>query len=164
MHQSFIGINTHRANALVKEALQNNLIIELMEYDEIRAEVMIAEQKTRIDFQLSAVGKPVCWVEVKSVTLNIGQGIGLFPDAKTARGIKHLEFLISRVQQGERAVLFFCVQHTGIQSVAPADDLDPAYGKMLRCAANVGVEILAYGASISPETIYLEKSLPVNLL
>ncbi len=168
INKNLIGINTHSANKLVKEALEKKIITELAEYDEIRSEVTIVDEKnigekTRIDFQLIAQDKPLCWVEVKSVTLGVGQGLGLFPDAKTERGVKHLEQLTARVQQGERAVLLFCVQHSGIQVVAPADEIDPLYGKRLREAAAAGVEILAYGAELSAEEIILTKRLKVDL-
>jgi len=98
---------------------------------------------------------PSCYVEVKNVTLGIGGGLGLFPDAVTARGAKHLRELMAMVQQGHRAVLFFCVQHSGIERVAPADEIDPHYGQLLRQAVACGVEVLAYGATISAFEIKL---------
>lgn len=62
---------------------------------------------------------------------------------------------------GHRAVLVFCVQHSGISSVAPADELDPKYGEVLRQGVAAGVEVLAYGADISAEGISLVRALPV---
>ncbi|MCP8899240.1 DNA/RNA nuclease SfsA [Gilvimarinus xylanilyticus] len=158
------GINTGRANHLVREALDAGLIEPLADYSQIQAEVKYGAEKSRIDFLLSGNG-PDCYVEVKSVTLMEAPGEGLFPDAVSARGTKHLRELISMVEQGHRAVLLFCVQHTGIERVSPADHLDPAYGKTLREAAHAGVEVLAYGARIDPENseIALDRALPVLL-
>ena len=158
------GINTARANDLVEEAIGNGVIRELQGYRQWRREVAYGEEKSRIDFLLDGGGQS-CFVEVKNVTLCEGRGHGLFPDAVSERGTKHLRELMQMVRQGHRAVLLFCVQHTGIRQVAPADTIDPAYGKTLREAAAVGVEILAYQAVLAPEQgiIRLQKKLPVAL-
>jgi len=102
-------------------------------------------------------------VEVKNLTLGQEDGLGLFPDAVTVRGTKHLRELMAVKAAGDRAVLFFCVQHNGIDRVTAADAIDPKYGKTLREAAAAGVEIIAYGAEVSPEEIRLTKRLPVLL-
>ena len=102
-----------------------------------------------------------CYVEVKSVTLGLKDGTGLFPDAVSDRGAKHLRELITVVKSGARAVLVFCVQHNGIRTVSPADTIDPVYGKTLRKAVDNGVEVIAYGADISPEEITLRRPIPV---
>lgn len=161
-----VGINTGRANALVREALEAGRIHELGGYQEIRPEVPYGTEKSRIDFLLSEhenLPEQLCYVEVKSVTLGLGGGLGSFPDAVTSRGQKHLRELMEMHQAGHRAVLFFCVQHEGIDRVTPADDIDPAYGRLLREAVLSGVEVLAYCASISQTRIELDRRLPVLL-
>ena len=91
----------------------------------------------------------------------MGKGLGLFPDAVTTRGQKHLQELMSMSAHGYRAVLFFCVQHSGIQWVSPADDIDPEYGRLIRQA----VELMAYEAvfDINASTIQLSRELSVVL-
>lgn len=155
------GLNTGRANPLVEEALQGKHIPGLAGYDSIRREVRYGQESSRIDFLLEQEGLPDCYVEVKSVTLAMGDGLGLFPDAVTSRGAKHLRELVTICQEGGRAILFFCVQHTGIDRVSPADEIDPVYGATLREAIAAGVEVLAWGADISTEEIVLSRSLPV---
>ena len=91
----------------------------------------------------------------------MGEGLGLFPDAVTSRGARHLRELREICEKGGRAVLFFCVQHTGIDRVAPADEIDPEYGRTLREAIRAGVEVMAWGAEISTVQIELTKALPV---
>jgi sugar fermentation stimulation protein A len=86
-----------------------------------------------------------------------------FPDAVTKRGRRHLEHLIARRQAGERAALLFIVQRADADSVAPADDIDPAYGETLRRACKAGVEIHALGARVRADRIRLERILPVLL-
>ena len=99
---------------------------------------------------------PDCYVEVKNVSLLSQDGVGLFPDAVTVRGQKHLEELMLVRQLGYRAVMLFCVQHSGIEKLMPADQIDPVYGALLRKAAAEGVEILAYAARFELELSQVE--------
>ena len=64
--------------------------------------------------------------------------IAKFPDAVTERGLKHLVELRRQVRLGARAVAFFFCSRTDVASFAPADAIDPAYGKELRRAARGG--------------------------
>lgn len=155
----WIGINTHRANVLVKEAIQENKISELVGYKNLQAEVKFGEENSRIDFLLTDPEKADCYVEVKSVTL-LNDNKGYFPDAKTLRGQKHLRELSLIASLGRRAVLFFCVQHTGIRSVQVAKHIDPDYAKELKRAMLSGVQILCYDCEINSEKIYINQSLP----
>lgn len=158
------GVNTGRANALVEAGIRQGVITELQGYPGLRREVRYGRENSRIDFLLEE-GARRCYVEVKSVTLMDAPGQGLFPDAVSQRGSKHLRELIEMVQAGHRAVLLFCVQHTGIEWVEPADAIDAVYGKTLRQAAQAGVELLAYRAAIEPELarLALEWPVPVRL-
>ena len=155
------GLNTGVANKIVEELLIHRTIVELSRYQTVRREVKYGEENSRVDFLLQQEGLPDCYVEVKSVTLAMGDGLGLFPDSVTTRGAKHLRELAQICAEGGRAVLLFCVQHTGIDRVSPADEIDPEYGKELRKAMRAGVEIMAWGAELTSESIELVKPLPV---
>ena len=157
-----VGINTGRANALVGEAIANGVIGELTAYARVQAEVSYGAENSRIDFLLSAPQRPDCYLEVKSVTLGLAGGQGLFPDAVSKRGSKHLRELMTMVDQGKRGVLLFCVQHSGVDRVSPADEIDPVYGETLRAARRQGVEVLAYGVALSNAEIRIVRELPVN--
>jgi sugar fermentation stimulation protein A len=87
----------------------------------------------------------------------------MFPDAVTVRGAKHLGELLALRRTGCRAVVFFCVQREDVDYFSPADHIDPGYAKALREVAVQGVEVLAYGASLSPEAITIVRRLPVRL-
>lgn len=158
------GINTARSNGLVEVAIRAGVIGELQDYDNIRREVVYGSEKSRVDFVLERNDEK-CFVEVKNVTLMEAKGQGLFPDAVSERGTKHLRELMQMVREGHRAVLLFCVQHTGIEWVEPADAIDPVYGKTLREAITAGVEVIAYGAEIETEKskIVLAKKLAVEI-
>lgn len=146
-------INSARANSLVFEAIENLKIKELSAYRTIKAEVKYGNENSRIDFLLSGSNKADCYVEVKSVTLGLEGGQGLFPDAKSKRGAKHLRELIEMVKQKHRAVLVFCIQHEGIDRFSVAEQIDPTYSHTLKEAITAGVEILAYRAEISNSEI-----------
>jgi len=156
-------INTGRANALIREGIETGVISELQGYESLRQEVKYGDENSRIDLLLEDQNKPCCYVEIKNVTLLENNGIGAFPDAVTARGAKHLRELMLMVEQGHRAVLMFCVAHTGIERVRPADHIDPEYGQLLREAVSAGVEVYAYGARITPEEVTISRPLPVSL-
>ena len=160
------GINTNRANALVKEALENNVVPALSGYDELRSEVKYGEENSRIDLLLEfnqASAKPLsCYVEVKNLTLGEGKD-GFFPDAVTERGRKHLRELVKMVEQGHRAVLFFCVQHTGVVVAKPAQHIDPKYAETIREAVAAGVEVMAWQCVLNESEARIEKELPVDL-
>jgi len=156
----WVGINTLLPNRLAREGIENGTIPELGGYDAIRAEVPYGT-RSRIDLLLSG-SRGSCYVEVKNVTLVEG-GRALFPDAVSARGQKHLRELMQVVRLGHRGVNLFVVQRGDGESVSPADAIDPAYGALLREAAQAGVELLAYRALVTETSVRLEHSLPVLL-
>jgi len=161
---NLIGIHTTRANKLVHEAINNGVIKELQDYSQIKPEVKYLESNTRFDFLLSKQDQcDPCFVEVKNVTAKSGDDVAIFPDAKTERGRKHLHTLIDAIEHGYRAVIFFCIQRSDVDVFKPADEIDPAYGEVLRKASNSGVEVIAYKAYISPNEIYLNIAIPVIL-
>jgi sugar fermentation stimulation protein A len=166
VEQHFLAcINTQRANGLVVEAINNATITQLQGYGQLQTEVKYGQEKSRIDIFLSQHKYlPDCYVEVKNVTLMAAQGQGLFPDAVTERGRKHLRELVHMVTQGQRAVLVYCVAHTGITKVSPAWDVDPAYSETLVWAIEQGVEVMAYGAEISLTQMSLERVVPIDMM
>lgn len=156
----WIGINTARANHLAKEAISARQIPELVDYANIRGEVRYGEENSRIDLLLSSPERADCYIEVKSVTLLGEDHWGYFPDAVTTRGQKHLRELMAMAAENYRAVLFFVVQHSGIQKVSVADFIDTKYASLLRQAMDCGVEVLAYGCDISPQGVAVAKKIP----
>ena len=161
----YIGINTGRANELVKAGIEDGVIEELSGYTGLKREVPYGQENSRIDVMLIGGGhKPDCYVEVKNVTLlesPVTAGAGYFPDAVSQRGTKHLRELAEQVGRGDRGVLMYCVQHSGIREVRPAAHIDSEYTYTLRQVARQGVELLAYKTRMSPRGLKLVKRLPV---
>jgi sugar fermentation stimulation protein A len=157
-------INTARANQLVKEALLNNVIseVQLNSAAQLKAEPKVDEG--RLDFLISSdTDDLLTYIEVKSVTLLGEDNVGYFPDAVTARGLKHIEVLMRLKAEGQRSILFFCVPHEGIKQVKVAEHVDPAYAKKLREAIQAGVEVLAYQVEFQKQGLLLKQPLKVNI-
>lgn len=161
---NLVCINTHRSNQLVFEALQQKQIKELAMYDEIYPEVKYGEENSRIDFLLKGKDLPDCYVEVKSITL-VKNNIGMFPDAVTTRGQKHVRELLAMKKQGHRAVVLFAGLHDGFDCFKTAEYIDPEYDRLLKSAMAEGVESYAYAGKFKisngiPSALSLTEAVP----
>jgi sugar fermentation stimulation protein A len=156
---SFVGINTGFANAVVAEGLAAGKLPALAGYAGTRREVKVGAA-SRLDFQLLDEKRGQCFVEVKSVTLSRRGGIAEFPDAKTARGAKHLQELQVLARSGHRAVLLFLVQRDDCREVRIAADIDPVYQAALQ-AVLPEIEVIAHACAIGPEGIEIAGQVPV---
>ncbi len=162
-HGRLACLNTGRANALVGEALEAGIIVELNGFTGLRREVRYGVENSRADFCLDYAAGPA-YVEVKSVTLGYADStVAAFPDAVTTRGAKHLRELAALARQGVRAVQLYCVNLAGIEAVRAAEEIDPAYAAGLREAKAAGVEVLAYGVEITAQEVRLSRRLEVVL-
>lgn len=142
----FICVNTIRANQLIEEAINNQIINELTKVTQVKREVKYGSENSKIDFLITDQKNNQTFVEVKSVTL-LHENQGYFPDAVTTRGQKHLRELIEMKESGHRAMLIFAVLHSGINSVSAARHVDPVYADLLQAAVDKGVEVVAYKAN-----------------
>ena len=158
-----VGVNTGLVNRLVIEAIENGTIKELQNYSAIQQEVTYGEERSRIDLLLTHNMQNDCYVEIKNVTAADENRFAIFPDAVTTRGQKHLRELMTMVMQGHRSVLFFCIQRDDVIAMRPADEIDPAYGTLLRKAMSQGVEVIAYKASVKSDEITLTKPVTVTV-
>ncbi|NLY12250.1 MAG: DNA/RNA nuclease SfsA [Gammaproteobacteria bacterium] len=160
-HKRLACINTGRANQLLEEALRAGVITELAGFTQLQREVKYGAENSRADFCLWFAEQPV-FVEVKSVTLGFaGTDTAAFPDAVTARGTKHLRELTALAASGQRAVLIYCVNLTGVTAVRAAQEIDPEYAQALAEAKAAGVEVLAYATTITPAEIAVTHPLAI---
>lgn len=161
-HGRLACINTGRANRLIEEALMAGVITELTGFTQLRREVKYGEENSRADFCLLFAEQPV-FVEVKSVTLGFAEtATAAFPDAVTSRGAKHLRELTALAASGQRALLIYCVNLSGITAVRAAKEIDPEYAAALAEAKAAGVEVLAYGTTITPAGIEVSHALAIE--
>lgn len=116
---------------------------------------------SRLDFCLTGP-QGLHLVEVKGVTLESG-GHARFPDAPTQRGVRHLHELIRAVGEGHRATAFFVIQMAGVTDFSPNDDTHPAFGEALRRARDAGVRIAAWSCRVTPDSMEIDRPVPVIL-
>ncbi len=155
-----VGINTAHPNRLVEEALAAGAIVELAGYETVRREVNYG-RNSRIDFLLTAAGRPDAYVEIKNVHLSRTPGRAEFPDSPTARGTKHLGELADMAAAGHRAVMFYLIQRSDCSAFRLAGDVDPAYTAAFAKARAAGVEMIAYACRLSPQEIAVAGRIPI---
>ncbi|AHJ31627.1 DNA/RNA nuclease SfsA [Nodularia spumigena CS-584] len=147
---TWVGVNTMLPNRIVKLALAKNLFPELGNYSQIKGEVVYGQdKKSRVDFFLTGSDeeRPI-YLEVKNTTW-AQNTLALFPDTETTRGQKHLRELTALLPQ-TRAVMLYFINRGDCTEFAPGDITDPVYGKLLRKAIALGLEILPCRFDISP--------------
>ncbi len=146
-------------NKLVAEAIREGRLPQFAAYPAVRAESTFGE--SRLDFLLEGP-EGSCYLETKSVTL-VEDGVGLFPDAPTLRGVKHLHSLMTAMDAGHRAGVIFVIQRADADAFAPHDTADPLLGETLRAAMARGVEVWAYRCRVDERSIALSDEIPVQL-
>jgi len=161
MPGSLVGTNTNTPNRLVREAILQRAIPPLAVYETVRAEAPYGLH-SRVDLLLTDAKGERCYVEVKNCTLAENR-VAYFPDAVTARGLKHLKELQETARQGHGAVIFFLIQRMDADTFRPADHIDPAFGRELRRAVRNGVTVLAYDVILDLRSIRLNRRVPYEL-
>lgn len=116
---------------------------------------------SRFDFYLE-YGNQRAFAEVKGVTLE-REGVALFPDAPTERGLKHLGGLMEAVTQGYQAYLVFLIQMKGVSRFIPNGETDPAFAAALTQAAAAGVQVLAFDCRVEPDELTVDAPVKVIL-
>jgi sugar fermentation stimulation protein A len=150
---TWVGVNTALPNRIIKLALEKFLFPELGSYSQVQFEVPYGkDKKSRVDFLLtgSDADRPI-YLEIKSTTWAQGQLV-LFPDTETTRGQKHLRELTALLPQA-RAVMLYFINRGDCPFFAPGDTADPVYGKLLRAAIALGLEVLPCRFEITPTGI-----------
>jgi len=106
--------------------------------------------------------KGLCYVETKSCTL-VRNGRGLFPDAVTERGARHLRELADLAKDGTETALVFVVQRPDVRDFAPHWQSDPTFARELVAAYAAGVRVLAYRCRVTTTEVVIAEAIPVVL-
>ena len=118
-------------------------------------------QNSRFDFYIEC-GERKIFIEVKGVTLE-ENGVALFPDAPTERGIKHIRELEKCVKEGNEAYILFVIQMKGMTEFRPNEQTHKEFADALRHAAKAGVKIIARDCIVTPDSMEITGFLPVWL-
>lgn len=115
----------------------------------IKGEVPTAT--SRFDFLIDGQ-----FVEVKSVTL-VQDGLGLFPDAPTKRGVRHLKEL-GTLRKG---AVVFVVQRCDAEAVTFNSAMDMDFALAMKWARDEGVRFKAINCKVTKEDITPWQEIPV---
>ena len=116
-------------------------------------------KSSRFDFYLEKDGRKI-FVEVKGVTLE-ENGIVLFPDAPTERGVKHIRELIDAKENGYEAYVFFVVQMEQCSLFVPNERMHPEFAETLKAAEASGVGVKAVNCLVGEDSLEINGEIPV---
>ena len=142
----WVNIDSLAPNELMKQYIMS------LDYDVVKPEYTFGD--SRFDFYMERRGEKYL-TEVKGCTLaaDTRRGIGLFPDAPTERGVKHLDELAAAAKEGYHCQIAFVIQMNGIHMVFPNNDTQPEFGQALTRAAKAGVQVACYGCHVEADSI-----------
>ena len=129
--------------------------------NDIKVKPEFTYNKSRFDFYIEAEDRKIL-VEVKGVTLE-EQGTAAFPDAPTLRGLKHINELSEAISDGYEAYVFFIIQMDGMHTFVPNQKTQPQFAEALIKAKSVGVNIAALSCKVTPDAIFGDKFVTINL-
>ena len=113
---------------------------------------------SRFDFYIES-GERRIFVEVKGVTKEI-DGVCMFPDAPTDRGLKHVKGLETTLSEGYEAYVALIVQMKGMREFVPDYAIHEEFGLELERAESMGVGVLVYDCLVTEDSMALDSSLP----
>ena len=152
-----INMDSQAPNKVVKEWIQAGEFLPGITF--IKPEKKYGN--SRFDFYLEQ-GEKKIFLEVKGVTLE-EDGVAMFPDAPTERGVKHIEELIACKEDGYDAYIVFVVQMAGMKVFKPNEKTQPEFGEALRKARSSGVEIVVKNCMVTQDELKIVSSLPFEL-
>ncbi len=155
--KKLINMDSQIPNDVAEEYLKKGNLFS--ENAAIRREVTYG--KSRFDFYIEDENEKI-FLEVKGVTLE-NDGIAMFPDAPTERGIKHINELVSLASQGYKAYILFVIQMEDVFLFKPNDVTHKAFGDALREAKKSGVNIIAMNCKVTENSIEMSKEIEVEL-
>lgn len=122
------------------------------------------EQKwgdSRFDFYFETENEKA-YAEVKGVTLE-ENGVVMFPDAPTERGVKHVKELCRLKEEGFGAYLIFVIQMKDVKYFTPNIKTHREFAEALCQAEKAGVEIVAADCFVTPDTMEIRDRVKVIL-
>ena len=106
-------------------------------------------KNSRFDFYVETEDTSI-FIEVKGVTLE-EDGVAMFPDAPTERGVKHLTELSEAVKDGYEAYVYFVVQMNECRYFTPNKKMHPEFAETLKMASDSGVNVRAVKCKVTED-------------
>ena len=155
---ALVNINPAYTKILVREAVLNGKIPELTGFHCLQ-KTFSAGLGVGLELFWKDNGEQ-CFVHMESVWAADHQGLQMVPEYSDS-AIAGLKDLMAVKKIGHQAMLLYCIQHTGVQSLCIGKGNHPSH-HLLKEAIQKGVEVLAYGLDITVESMCLEKRLPLE--
>ena len=114
----------------------------------------VTYKNSRFDLYIEDNGRKA-FLEVKGVTLE-SDGIAIFPDAPTIRGVKHINELISAIADGYEAYILFVIQMKGVKLFKPNAKMHKEFADVLSYAKKNGVKVLAVDSIVTKDSIEID--------
>ncbi len=151
------NIDSQAPNKVVAEWIEKGGLLDGVTY--LKSECTY--KKSRFDFYAETKsGK--AFIEVKGVTLE-KDGVFMFPDAPTTRGVRHLIELSECVKEGFLAYVVFVIQADSAKYLTPNKEADEAFYNALKRAKDCGVKLVAVTCSVTESTLYIKDETDVIL-
>jgi len=154
---NLVNIDSQAPNHVFREYLQAGRYIDGI--TTIKPEAKYGS--SRFDFYIETNDRKI-FIEVKGVTLE-KDGIALFPDAPTQRGIKHLNELAQCIQDGFEAHVVFIIQLKSVRHFTPNYETHPEFGAALIKAHAAGVKISALDCIVTSNSLTVDCLVPIML-
>ncbi len=155
--ERLINIDSQAPNKVFLEHLRSGRNISGITH--IRSEAKYGG--SRFDFYVEA-GQRRIFIEVKGVTLE-EDGVALFPDAPTLRGVKHLNELTACLKEEYEAQVVFVIQMRGVKYFTPNTRMHAAFAEALAVAASAGVKVVALDCYVQPDSMVIRELVPVEI-
>jgi sugar fermentation stimulation protein A len=144
----------------------NKVFLEYLQSGDYIKDITLIKPETkygcsRFDFYVESARQKI-FIEVKGVTLE-ENGVVLFPDAPTLRGVKHLNELAMCIRDGYEAHAVFVIQMKGVEYFTTNDRTHREFGEALVSAREGGVRIAALDCDVTTNSLVISKSVPVKL-
>jgi len=133
-----VSLDSRLPNKIVYRELLSKRMNIFGSYERILKEFKV--NKSKFDFLLLNGKKKL--LEVKSVTLVVNR-VGLFPDAPTERGRRHLLDMVKLLDEGYECNLLFVIQRSDVDFFKPNEERDKGFYDAFKRAYEKGVNIKA---------------------
>jgi sugar fermentation stimulation protein A len=156
-----VGINPEILKQLATEAIREGFIKELRDYRITEQDSHGYDQDAITVLMLEKDFMHQCYVCLEHV-ICVNDEKSSFVPVINKLVDPNLEYLILRKKQGYRAVLLYCVLHSGADNLKFDGNIDPEYGKKIAYAIDNGVEVIAYRANISTQEMLLNHPITID--
>ena len=155
----WINIDSQLPNKLAFDSIEQGFVKEFAGLDLLKREVSYGN--SRFDLYYEKEDRKG-FIEVKGETYAENQ-VGMFPDAPTTRGTKHIYELIKAVEAGYEGAILFLIMREDCTSFSPYRDMDADFSDALKTAADQGVEVLAYKTTYDGTRPIVQEKVPIVL-